>query len=119
LSIETLQTDIQRSLAKNFGQFVEAKQFKTDRGLRALRVVAAGVASELPIQWIYYHITDPEGHQAALVFTLDAKLVERFGGEDQTLVSAFEILPGPAGKGTSTTAKTASEKKTDSASEKR
>lgn len=110
LSIDTLQADIQRSLDKNFGQFVEAKQFQTDRGLRALRVVAAGMASELPIQWIYYHLTDPKGRQAAIVFTLDAKLVERFGAEDHTLVSAFEIVPPPETKEPTAAAKTASKK---------
>jgi hypothetical protein len=98
LSMESFQADIQRSLAKNFSQFVEAEQLKTDHGLRALRVVVAGVASDLPIQWIYYHLTDDHGRQAALVFTMDAKLVERFGGEDQTLVSALEILAVPASK---------------------
>jgi hypothetical protein len=122
LSIETLQADIQRSLAKSFGQFIEAKQFKTERELRALRVVAAGLASDLPIQWIYYHLTDAQGHQAAVVFTLDAKLVERFGGEDQTLIAGLEIVPNsPAKNGAdpSDSAKTAAEKKPPSGGETR
>ena len=108
LTMESFQSDIQRSLDKNFGEFVDARQFKTERGLRALRVVASGVASDLPIQWIYYHVTDDAGHQAAIVFTLDAKLVERFGGEDQTAMSSFEILPV---KKTATTAKAEAAKK--------
>lgn len=108
LTMESFQLDIQRSLAKTFGQFVEAKQFKTDRGLRALRVVVAGQASDLPIQWIYYHFTDEHGWQAAMVFTMDGNAVERFGGEDQSLVSALELLPAPAPKPKATTAQTPS-----------
>lgn len=95
LSMETFQLDIQKSLAKNFSQFVEAKQLKTDRGLRALRVVVGGVASDIPIQWVYYHLTDDHGRQAAIVFTMDAKWVERFGGEDQALVGSLELLATP------------------------
>jgi hypothetical protein len=107
LTMESFQSEIQRTLAKNFGQMVEAKETRTDRGLRALRVVAAGTVSDLPIQWIYYHLTDEKGQQAAVVFTLDANLVERFGGEDQTVVSAFEMLPAAPSKKEATAAKPA------------
>jgi hypothetical protein len=117
LSMESFQADIQKSLAKNFGQFVEAKQFETARGLRALRVVVAGLASELPIQWIYYHLTDDDGRQASLVFTMDGKVAERFGGEDQSLISALEILPIPQKQSTAS-AETAADTKSEAAAKR-
>jgi hypothetical protein len=92
LALSSFQTDIQRVLDKNFGQFVESKEGKSERGLRVLRTVVSGVSNDLPIQWTYYHLTDAKGRQASLVFTMDAKLVERFGGADQALVSSFELL---------------------------
>ena len=92
LTMASFQTDIQRVLDKNFGQFAESTESKNERGLRVLRTVVSGVAADLPIQWTYYHLTDDQGRQASLVFTLDAKLVERFAGGDQTLVSTFQLV---------------------------
>jgi hypothetical protein len=91
VQLPEFQADIEKALGKNFGQFVEASQQKSDSGHRVLRAVVSGLASELPIQWIYYHLSDDNGRQAALVFTMDAKLVEKFGGADQSIVSTFEF----------------------------
>ncbi|MBP88094.1 MAG: hypothetical protein CMJ64_15455 [Planctomycetaceae bacterium] len=98
VSLEAFRADIEKALGKNFGQFVEASQQTNDQGLRVLRVVVSGVASELPIQWIYYHISTDDVRQAALVFTMDGKVVEKFAGADEALVNSFEfaqrVLPG-------------------------
>jgi len=95
LSLEELQADVQRSLGDNFGQIDEATKWTTDDGKRVLRVVAAGLASEISIQWIYYHVSNDEGRRAALAITLESKLVERFAEADRTLVETFEFLPRP------------------------
>ena len=97
VQLEAFQADVRRALGDNFGQFVEATQFTNDVGLRVLRAVATGVASELPVQWVYYHVSDDQGRQAALVFTLDAKLVAQFAEADQALVSSFEFQAPSAG----------------------
>jgi hypothetical protein len=97
LTMMSFQSDIRRVLDANFGQFTDTAESTNEHGLRTLRTVVAGVAADLPIQWTYYHLTGAGGQQASLVFTLDAKLVERFSGADQVLVSSFEFVgPGPA-----------------------
>lgn len=93
LPLEEFQADVERSLEKNFGQFVAASQTTTDAGIRVLRVVAVGVVSELPIQWIYYHLSNDEGRRVSFVFTMEASLVERFGAADQVMAGTFEFLP--------------------------
>jgi hypothetical protein len=105
VQLPEFQADIEKALGKNFGQFVEASQQKSESGHRVLRAVVSGLASELPIQWIYYHISNDEGRQTALVFTMDAKIVEKFAGADQSIVGTFEFVdraaptPTPASPG--------------------
>ncbi len=92
VQLPEFQADIEKALGKSFGQFVEASQQRSDRGHRVLRAVVSGLASELPIQWIYYHISDDDGRQTALVFAMDAKIVEKFAGADQSIVDTFEFV---------------------------
>ena len=105
VQLPEFQADIEKALGKNFGQFIEASQQKSDGGHRVLRAVVSGLASELPIQWIYYHLSDDAGRQTALVFTLDAKVVEKFAVADESIVRTFEFIdratptPAPASPG--------------------
>jgi hypothetical protein len=96
LTLESFQTDVQRALGESFGQVEEASQQMTEDGVRVLRAVVSGIVSEIPIQWTYYHLSNAKGQQAAIVFTLEAKLVEQFAGQDQTLVSSFQFRPSAA-----------------------
>jgi hypothetical protein len=91
LQLKQFQDDIRRTLGNNFGHFVEASQFASENRLQVLRVVAAGTTSDLPIQWTYYHFSDSQGQRAALVFTLQASLIERFAAADENLISSFEL----------------------------
>jgi hypothetical protein len=92
LSLDEFQDDIKASLAKNFRQFIEASQSQTPEGLRLLRVVAAGEASEIPMQWNYYHLSDEAGRRLALVCTFESSLAERFAENDRPLVSSLQLL---------------------------
>ena len=89
--LETFQADVKRALGKSFGQFVEASQLTADSGLHVLRTVIVGTVSELPIQWTYYHFSDETGRQVALVFTLDAQLVDRFAQNDVAIADSFQF----------------------------
>lgn len=97
-ALEAFQADVKRALGKKFGEFLEASQSVDPSGVRQLRAVVAGTVSELPIQWNYYHFSDLSGRQLALVFTMDAKLVERFAASDAAIISsfAFQSRPEPA-----------------------
>jgi hypothetical protein len=95
---EAFQADVERSLGKNFGQFVEANQSASEEGKLIYRVVVSGATGEIPIQWIYYHIANDKGRRAALAFTLEAKLLERFAEADRTLAETFQFTKRPEPK---------------------
>jgi hypothetical protein len=100
VAMSAFQADIKRALGDNFGQFVEAGQTTNDRGLRVLRAVASGVASELPVQWVYHHISNGKGRQTALVFTMDSKVIEAFAEADRAIISSFQFTERPVGNPT-------------------
>jgi hypothetical protein len=95
LSLEEFQAEVLRSLSERSGQIIEANQSDGEGGLRVLRVVAAGNVAEIPIQWVYYHLSSEKGRRVSLAFTLESKLVERFAEADRTLVDTFEFTPRP------------------------
>jgi hypothetical protein len=97
LQLEAFQEEIRRALDKTFGQFIEASQTVTDRGLRVLRVVAAGIVSELPIQWTYYHICDDRGRRVSCVFTMESRLADQFAEADGALISSLEFADSADG----------------------
>jgi len=96
LALKSFQSDIRTSLGKQFAQFVSAEQFVTSHKLRVLRVVAIGRSSSLPIQWNYYHLSNDQGRRAALVFTMESKLVKRFAARDRSMIDTFQFLRRPA-----------------------
>jgi hypothetical protein len=93
LSLDEFRADVQQKLEQQFGQIVEASQTEGEGGNRILRIVVSGMASEIPIQWVYYHISNDQGRRAALAFTFESKLVERFAEADRTLVETFQFTP--------------------------
>jgi len=95
LALESFQAEVLQALTSNAGQIAEASQSTSDDGLRILRVQATGIASEVPIVWIFYHLSNEQGRQAALSFTLGADAQERFAEGDRTLVESFEFTPRP------------------------
>jgi hypothetical protein len=93
VSLDEFQADVRQALGKNFGEFVEASQRKDDDGQRrVLRVEVDGTASDLPIQWTYYHIADVKGRQVAFVFTVEKSLLERFADADALLVQSLRFI---------------------------
>ncbi|HEX4146935.1 MAG TPA: hypothetical protein VHY91_25785 [Pirellulales bacterium] len=96
ITLAAYQQDIQRSLDKNFGQFLKAAEESTPEGYRVFRVVAEGEVDGLPIQWIYYLLKSADGQQqASLAFTLEPGLVDRFGSADREFVSRLRFLTPP------------------------
>lgn len=91
LQLEQFESDIQKSLGEQFGQFVESSQSENELGYRVLRVVVVGVVSKLPIQWTYYHISNDEGRRVSYVVTMEGKYVERFAVADLALASSLEF----------------------------
>jgi hypothetical protein len=95
VSLKEFQQDVQKALEKNFGQFIEASQSRTDEGLRVLRVSAAGTVSDVGVHWIYYLVSNEKGRRTLVVFTMPEKRVEQFVATDHALMSSFEFLDRP------------------------
>jgi hypothetical protein len=95
LSLEEFQTEIQTALGDQFREFIAAAKQQVN-GHRVLRVATAGVVGDVPIHWIYYHVTDSAGRRAAHVYILENKNLEAFQGVDQQMVASFAFAPLPA-----------------------
>lgn len=93
LTIEGLQADIRTLLGKGFGEFLESSEKVTSTKLRMMRAVVMGELEEVPIQWIYTHLSDDSGRRLALVFTMGGTVTDRFGAADDQLADSFQWLP--------------------------
>lgn len=91
LTLEAFQKEVTETLKATLEQVVDADQSTTDNGLRQLRIVASGTVQEVPVQWIYYHLADQEGRNAAIVYTMDSRYVERFAELDQAMVGSLQL----------------------------
>ena len=92
VSLDEFQADIRRALDQNFGEFLEASQKMDEANHRVLRVVVEGKASNLPIEWIYYHVADQAGRQVAFTFTVEKSMLERFVDADQLPVRSLRFV---------------------------
>jgi hypothetical protein len=106
VQLDAFKADIQRALGDSFGQFAEVSQSTSEMGLRLLRVVVAGASSDVPIRWVYYHLSDDQGRRVAAVFTMDARLIERFAEADRTLVETLEFTGSASESGEESTPRT-------------
>lgn len=92
LRADVFQQEVSAALGDSASQIIETTQQTTPSELHIIRVVAAGVVSELPVQWIYYHVTDRTGRRLSCVFTMESDLAERFGVIDQTMVGSLSFI---------------------------
>ena len=95
LSLENFQTDVRRALATNCEQILEAEETVNTQGVRMLRVVAGGRVADIPVRWIYYHLSDGRGPRLSCIFTHEASVSDRFDGLDRALTSSIEFLHPP------------------------
>lgn len=93
LTMEGLQADIKKSLGNTFREFLESNEKVTGTQLRMLRTTVSGVVEDVPIQWIYTHLSDDSGRRLALVYTMGGNVTDRFGAADEQMAMSFEWLP--------------------------
>jgi hypothetical protein len=91
LTLPALQNEIRQSLGSNFQSFLEASEKVTSNKLKLMRVVVSGSREEVPIQWVYAHLSDDKGRRNSMVFTMGATSVEQFAGADEQLCGSFEM----------------------------
>ncbi|MFN0052776.1 MAG: hypothetical protein ACKV0T_11335 [Planctomycetales bacterium] len=94
--------DIETSLGKNFGEFVQSEKLQLRDGLFVYRVIAAGTVDRkndkgepvaAPMSWAYYLVANRDGRQISFVFTMDPKLSEELRARDLSIVGGIEFLP--------------------------
>ena len=95
LTLAALQQEIRQSLKDNSPNIVEASERVTANKLKMMRVVVTGQSDEIPIQWIYAHLSDDSGRRISLVFTMGTNMAEQFAGADEQICSTFELIPEP------------------------
>ncbi len=96
LTLAALQQEIRQSLKDNSPTIVEAAERVTANKLRLMRVVVTGQSQEIPIQWIFAHMSDDSGRRVSLVFTMGTNMAEQFAGADEQISSTFELIAEPA-----------------------
>lgn len=92
LALETFQADIEKALGERFGAFAAAREFDRRDGYHVLQVAARGVVAEIPIQWVYYHVTSPTGECGSYVYTMELEASEKFSGQDAAMVNSLEMM---------------------------
>jgi len=92
LTLKQFQKDIVGALGESFESFVRASQRHDPTDYRVFQVVAEGESSEVPMQWIYYLVTDSHGRQIVLAFVVQKEMLDRFGDSDEALVRTLRIL---------------------------
>lgn len=92
LTMEGLQSDIKGLLGKGFGEFLESTEKVTSNKLRMIRTVVGGQLEEVPIQWIYTHLSDDSGRRLALIYTMGGTVTDRFGAADEQMAGSFQWL---------------------------
>jgi hypothetical protein len=93
LTLEGFQADVRAGLKDSFGSFLESNEKLTSSQLRLIRTVVLGEREEVPIQWVYNHLSDDSGRRVVMVFTMGGNVTDRFAGADEQMSSSFELLP--------------------------
>ncbi len=92
IGLVEFQRQVETALGKNFGQFTRASESKNKGGYRVLRAVATGTSAEVPVEWIYYLISDGAGRNTAITFTMEASVAEKFRDADRPLIESLEFI---------------------------
>ena len=115
LGLEEFQSDIQKTMGKQFVEFEDARRETREDGIHVCRVIVRGAVSSVPVRWIYLHLANDDGRRASMVFTMDGEMAEQFATDDAVLADSLELFepittsPDPAPSESSTTNETASQ----------
>lgn len=104
-------------------RIADSKEMTTSTGLSALKVTVKGIEKELPVQWIYYHVSSEDGRRLTFVFTLEQEIASVFQPSDHRMVNglSFFVVPNKSLKSAQkqTNAKTARRPSTSKAAKQR
>lgn len=110
LTLEALQAEVKKSQGDAFREMIESAERITASKLRLMRLVVAGELKEVPIHWIYNHLSDDAGRRMVLEYTMSASYAERFAASDEQMSTSLEFLEAPSTSDTPTPARQVSSK---------
>jgi hypothetical protein len=92
-SLDDYKAEVQEKLGESFGRFVDTREFETKKGVRVMKLHVDGMAQDLEMRWIYYHLSEPSGRHVAMIFVYEPQFETTFGDADRWVVENFEFLP--------------------------
>lgn len=95
VTLEAYQEEIRKSLEKNFDSFASSEERVSEAGLRILQITALGQTADLPVQWIFYYLSDDNGRRLSMVFTVGGELVDKLAGTDSQMAGSLRFLELP------------------------
>lgn len=98
--LEQFEADIQQSLGERFGEVLSREKIPAPDGRQIYRVAVQGNVviksvkgrADIPMNWIYYLVANPQGRQASLVFSVEPALLEQLRGRDRELVMNLNFV---------------------------
>jgi hypothetical protein len=90
-TLESFRGDLKKGLGDHFGKIISEQEGKTKKGYRELKIVVGNNSEEMPLVWIYYLLTKPNGDQTVIAYVVQSDNLEKFGDADREIVDSFEM----------------------------
>ena len=98
LSLTEFKSGVVSALGDRYTKLLSAREYKRKDNYNVLKIVAEGAVDEIPIQWVYYHLSHPGGHCAAYVYTMEKESASSFDAYDQMMVDTIKLAEIPEEK---------------------
>ncbi|MDA8563300.1 hypothetical protein N9L06_02490 [Mariniblastus sp.] len=93
LTLETFKKEVTSMVdVDKDAKLVSAEQLKSRSGLNILEIQVSGVVEEVPLNWMYFHVSNNQGRCVTFVFTLEEELAGEVRPAARKLVSNLTFL---------------------------
>lgn len=87
LTLESFKKEVATIVsADKEAKLKSAKQLKSRSGLNILEIQVSGVVEEVPLNWMYFHVSNHQGRCVTFVFTLEEELAREVHSAARKLV---------------------------------
>jgi len=93
LTLDKFKTEVASMVeADKDAKLDSAEQLKSRTGLNILEIQISGVVEEIPLNWMYFHVSNHQGRCVTFVFTLEQELASEVRPAARKLVSNLTFL---------------------------
>ncbi len=94
LELKEFETQLSKNVIGESGaKITSSTMMTTASGMKVLQVIVSGVEEEIPMSWIYYHVSETNGRCVAVVLTIEDEALESFGNADVKLLDSIRFVP--------------------------